>query len=140
MGRKVTAFVTAAALVLASVAMAKSYELVGDFGKAHPGSEVTAKVQVRGGVPTQVKTFTFSGLLAECADGSELEVSGESGRAAEVVKRGDRFKFEAELTDGGSTAAVHGRVSRSGKVAKGAVEYSRAGANCEVEARFELER
>ena len=140
MGRKVTAFVTAGALVLASVAMAKSYELEGDLGEAHPDSEVTSTVQVRGGVPTQLKTFEFAGLLAECSGDSELEVSGESGRPTKVVRKGTRFKFETELTEGGSTAAVRGRVSRSGKASQGRIEYSEADGDCEAEARFELER
>ncbi len=141
MARKVIALVTAGALVFASAAIATSYELRGDFGKAHPDSRVTAEVQVRGGVPTRVKTFEFRGLLAECADGSEVEVSGELGRPAELVEKGARFKFEAKLVDGGSKAEVRGRVSPTGKAATGTIAYSgKVAGGCEVEARFELER
>ncbi len=140
MGRKLSALVTVGALVLASAAIAKSYELEGDLGEAHPSSEVTSQVQVRDGASTLVKTFKFSGLLAKCEDGSIVSVSGESGRPAEIVERNGRRRFETELTRRRSEADVHGHVSRSGKRLKGEIEFVSEGNGCEADARFELTR
>ncbi len=142
MGRKLSALVTVGALAFASAAYAKSYELEGDFGDSHPGSEVTAKVQVRDGQPPLVKTFEFSGLLAECEQTPSAAISGDSGRPAEIVKRpSGKLRFEIELTEAGSTASVRGKVSRSGKAVSGTIDYvGKASSGCEAEADFELER
>jgi hypothetical protein len=139
MGRKLAAFVIVGSLVFASVAVAKSYELEGDFGDAHPDSEVVAKVRMLDGAPGLVKLFDFSGLIAECEDGMEALISGESTRPAEIVERNGKLRFEAKLAEGGSKAQVFGKVSRRGKSANGRIEYGTSGhGGCEAKARFKL--
>jgi hypothetical protein len=142
MGRKLSALVTVGVLAFTSAAYAKSFELEGDFGDSHPGSEVTAKVQIRGGQPTLVKVFEFSGLLAECEGAPGATVSGDSSRPAEIVERpSGKLRFEIRLIEEDSAARVDGKVSRSGKALSGTIDYSgEAGGGCEAEADFELER
>ena len=141
MGRKLAALVTVGTLAFAASAEAKSYSLEGDLGDSHPDSEVSAKVQMGDGGPVLFKAFEFSGLVAECENGATAEISGESGRPAEIVERNGKLRFEAELAEGGSKAVVFGRVSRSGKSANGRIEYGTSGqGGCEAKARFELER
>jgi hypothetical protein len=140
MGRKLAGIAVVVALAIPTAALAKPANYEGEF-KRHPDSVVTAKLQVRNGAPTLLKRFEFSGLVADCEDGTAVEVAGDTNEPAELERRGNKYRFETEIGEGASALEVVGKVSASGRKIKGRAEYeTKARGGCEAEARFVLKR
>ena len=141
MGRKLSGIAVVVCLAIAPAALAKPADYVGDFGDRHPGSEASAKLLVRQGVPTLLKRFEFSGLVADCEDGTAVEVAGDTNEPTELELRGNKYRFETRIGEGSSALEVVGKVSASGRKIKGRAEYeTKARGGCETEARFVLKR